>query len=306
MENRKGTRALTSESFKPNSILSKSKRSTPVCTRNKINNYTNQLLSCKRSTRALSRDINKKSLIVLPSSKRSQLTIFIIVAVLIIAMVILFFSFRGKIQRENPETAQIQNFVQECLDETSEFAVYDIAEKGGYEDPSKVSSTVVFNTPYYLRNNKSLMPSKEKIQEEISKSIEKQIDFCIDEFSLFPEYDVTAGKIIAESKIEPERVLVEINYPLMIIKDNSKFKLKDFNSEISVRFGIVYDAVAEFVIQSKDYQGVCISCLVNISSENDLQSSFSEYDDKTTIFMINDPQSELNNREFVYVFANEY
>ena len=237
---------------------------------------------------------------------KGQVTIFIIVAVLIIAIVILFFSFRGKIQKENPETAQIQNFVQECLDETSEFAVFDIAEKGGYEDPSKISSTVVFNTPYYLKDNKILMPSREKIQEEISKYVVKQMDFCIDEFALFPGYNIAEGKIIAESKIEPERVLVDINYPLTIIKSDSRFKLEDFNSEIPARFGIVYDAITEFIIQSKNYQGVCISCLVNISSENNLRSSFSDYDNKTTIFMVNDPQSELNNKEFVYVFANEY
>ncbi len=237
---------------------------------------------------------------------KSQVTIFIIVAILIIAIVILFFSFRDKIQKESPETVQIQNFVQECLDETLEFAVFDIAEKGGYEDPSKVSSTIVFNTPHYLRNNKTLMPSKEKIQEEISKNVIKQIGFCIDEFALFPEYNISEGKMVVKTKIESERVLVDMNYPLTIIKGDSKFKFKNFNSEIPVRLGIVYDAVAEFIVQSKNYQGVCISCLVNISSNNDLQSSFSEYDNKTTIFMISDPQSKLNNREFVYVFANEY
>jgi len=150
------------------------------------------------------------------------------------------------------------------------------------------------------------MPSKDKIQDEISKYVIKQMDFCIDKFVLFPEYTITEGKMVAEAKIESERVLVEIDYPLTIIKGDSKFKLEDFNSEVPVRFGIVYDAVAEFIIQSKNYQGVCISCLVNISSENNLRSSFSDYDNKTTIFMVNDPQSELNNKEFVYVFANEY
>src|SRR3989344_3871100 len=172
--------------------------------------------------------------IFIMKNNKSQVTIFIIVAVLIIAIVILFFSFKGKIQKESPETAQIQNFVQECLDETSESAVFDIAERGGYEDPSKVSSTIVFNTPYYIRDNKNLMPLKETIQDEISKSIVKQFDSCIDEFALFPEYNITKGKITAETKIESERVLVNIDYPLTIIKGDSKFKLKDFNSEISV------------------------------------------------------------------------
>ena len=261
----------------------------------------------KRGTRALTLNMNEN---FLPKSKRSQLTIFIIIAILIIAVVVLFFTFRGSLQIPgkpvSPETAEIQNFVQECLDETSELAIFDIAERGGYEDPSKVSSTIVFNTPYYIKNNKNLMPSKEKIQEEISKSLEKQMYSCVNNFALFPEYEITKGKMEIKTTIDSEKVLVEMDYPLTIKKGESSSKLKKFNSEVPIRLGIIYDAVAEFIVQSVNYKGVCINCLLEISSKNSLQSSFSDYDNKTTIFIINDPQSKLNEREFVYVFANEY
>ncbi len=241
---------------------------------------------------------------------RGQLTIFIIISVLIIASVGLFFIFRGNLQIPgkpvSPETTQIQNFVQECLEEVSESAVFDIAERGGYEDPSKISSTIVFNTPYYIKNNKNIMLSKEKIQEEISKDIVKEMKICINNFAIFPEYDITKGEIIPEIIIESERVLIDVNYPLTIIKDKSRSKIKDFNSEIPVRLWIVYDAVAGFINESINYRGVCINCLLDISSKNNLQSEFSNYNNETIIFIINDPQSKLNNREFVYVFANEY
>ena len=243
-------------------------------------------------------------------NKKAQITIFIIIAILIIAVVVLFFTLRGNLNLPgkpvSPETAEIQNFVQECLDKTSESAIFDIAERGGYEDPSKISSTIVFNTPYYLKNDRNIMPSKEKIQEEISKYILKQMDFCINNFASFPEYEITEGKMIVETEIEPERVLVDIDYPLTIIKGDSKSKLEDFSSEVSVRLGIVYDAIAEFVNQSINTKGVCISCLLEVSNKNSLQSDFSDYNNKTNIFIINDPQSEINKKEFVYIFANEY
>ncbi|MEK6821084.1 MAG: hypothetical protein AABY11_01650, partial [archaeon] len=73
------------------------------------------------------------------------------------------------------EIVPIQNFVQGCLDETLESAVFDIAEKGGYDDPSKIPSTELLDVPYYIKNNENLMPSKEKIQEEISKSVEENL-----------------------------------------------------------------------------------------------------------------------------------
>ena len=196
--------------------------------------------------------------------------------------------------------------MQGCLDETSELAIFDIAERGGYEDPSKVSSTIVFNTPYYLKNNKNTMPSKEKIQGEISRYILKQMDFCINNFASFPEYEITKGKMDIKTMIEPEKVLVEMNYPLTIIKGKSSSKIKKFNSEVPVRLGIVYDSILEFVNQSINTKGVCISCLLEVSNKNSLQSDFSDYNNKTNIFIINDPQSKINKKEFVYIFANEY
>ena len=265
----------------------------------------------KRGTRARTRKYSNNYFNHLAPCKRSQVTIFIIIAVLIIAIVGLFFVFRGGIEKKevySSEIAPIQDFVQECLDDSLEDAVFTIGEGGGYEDPLKVSSTFVFNTPYYLRNNKSLMPSKEKIQEEISKSVEKNLIFCLGDFALFPEYEITKGKMTSVSKIQENNVLIEINYPLTIkkIDSESKTKIKNFNSEVSIRLGIVYDSIAEFIEENKQTEGVCISCLVNAVGKNNLKSTFSDYDNKTIIFIVEDPNSKINNREFVYVFANEY
>ena len=132
------------------------------------------------------------------------------------------------------------------------------------------------------------------------------MDFCINNFASFPEYEITKGKMDIKTMIEPEKVLVEMNYPLTIIKGKSSSKIKKFNSEVPVRLGIVYDSILEFVNQSINTKGVCISCLLEVSNKNSLQSDFSDYNNKTNIFIINDPQSEINKKEFVYIFANEY
>src|SRR3989344_5958004 len=181
---------------------------------------------------------------------RAQLTIFIIISILIVAVVVLFFTFRGTLQKEkpvSPETAEIQNFVQECLDESLESVVFKVGENGGYYFPPKVS-TPVLEVPYYIKKNISLMPSKEDIGNEISRGVARELIFCLEDFSLFPEYEITKGKMTPpEVVIESERVLVELNYLLTIIKGDSKSKIEDFSSEVPVRLGIIYDAVAEFV-----------------------------------------------------------
>ena len=90
----------------------------------------------------------------------------------------------------NPETAEIQNFVQECLDDSLEKVIYRIGENGGYYFPSKIS-TPLLDVPYYLKNNQNLMPSKEEIQDQISRGIEKELFLCVENSALFPEYEIT-------------------------------------------------------------------------------------------------------------------
>ena len=242
-------------------------------------------------------------------NKRGQLTIFIIIAILVVASVTLFFVLRGTIQIPgkslNHETTEIQNFVQECLDDSLEEVVFRIGEGGGYYFPPKVS-TPLLEVPYYIKNNKNLMPTKEKIENEISKYVSRELIFCLGDFSLFPEYEITKGEITAKTIIEPERVVVDVNYPLTIIKGETKSKIEDFSSEVPIRLGIVYDAIAEFVNEDITTEGECVSCLLKVLSENNLYSNSFDYDNKTNIFIIRDYDSKVNKKEFVYVFANEY
>src|SRR3989344_5267124 len=224
-------------------------------------------------------------------NKRAQLTIFIIIAILIVAVVALFFSLRGNLKLPgkpaSPETAEIQNFVQECLDDSLEEVVFKVGENGGYYFPPKVS-TPVLEVPYYIKNNQNLMPSKENIESEISRGIERELFFCIEDFTFFEnEYEITKGKITPpEVVIEPERVLIEMNYPLTIQKGDSKSKIEDFNSEVPVRLGIVYDAVAEFVSEEIKTKNYCVSCLLDILGKNDLHSINFDHDSNTKLFII--------------------
>ena len=77
----------------------------------------------------------------------------------------------------SPETAEIQNFVQECLDDSLEKVVFRIGEGGGSYFPSSVASTPLLDVPYYIKEDKNLMPSKEKIELEISKYVSRELIF---------------------------------------------------------------------------------------------------------------------------------
>ena len=112
--------------------------------------------------------------------------------------------------------------------------------------------------------------------------------------------------MVIETKIEQERVLVDVNYPLTIIKGESKSKIEDFNSEVPVRLGIVYDAVAEFIIEDLKEEGMCVSCLLKVLEEDGLYVNNFKENENIEIFILTDYDSIINKKEFVYNFANEY
>jgi len=245
---------------------------------------------------------------------RGQLTIFIIIAIFIIAVVVLFFTLKGTLQKEkpiSPETAEIQNFVQNCLDDSLESVVFKVGENGGYYFPSSAPATTpVLEIPYYIKDNNNLMPRKEKIQEQISKGVARELIFCLRDFTIFTnEYEITKGKINPpEVVIEPERVLVELNYPLTIKKGESHSKIEDFNSEVPVRLGIVYGAVAEFVGEELKQEGLCLSCLTDIQGKYTVFIDghyYKETDDIIFIAVDKEEYFEKSEEVFKYVFAIE-
>ena len=98
--------------------------------------------------------------------KRGQITIFIIIAILIIGIVALFFIFKsniniGKKQTYAPEVAPIVNFVQECLDETLKEGVLYLASHGGYLDPIESTKN---EEAYYFKEGTNYFPTKEKFR----------------------------------------------------------------------------------------------------------------------------------------------
>ena len=132
-------------------------------------------------------------------NKKAQVTIFIIIALIIIAGVILFFTFRENVSEKTdypPKTAGIYNFVEECIEQKGEEALYFIGQHGGYYFTPK--PLVSPGIPFYLISGRNYSPSKEKIENEISKYINDALLECINNFTEFKEYQIEQGEIKTE------------------------------------------------------------------------------------------------------------
>jgi len=240
-------------------------------------------------------------------NKRGQVAIFIIVAILLVAGIILFISFGKNIgTSEGIETSGINSFVENCLNDASVEVVYAVGNGGGYYLPPELSTET--GVPIYYSDGNNYMPSKEDIQKQVEYWTSQKLFFCTKNFADFPEYEITQGEIKTTAKISGNKVDLNVVYPITIKKGSSSAAIKSFKTSVPIRFGIVYDSVSKAIEEQKNStsEGICISCLLSNALENDLYVRMNDYDNETVLFVFEDKNSIVNDKSFEWVFANKY
>ena len=239
-------------------------------------------------------------------NKRGQITIFIIIAIIIIGAIGLYFSLRGGLTTSrpySPQTEQIYLFVEECIEDTGRDAVYWIGQNGGYFFPPELSTKT--GIPYYYSNGRNYMPYKEEVEEEISKYTEENLDFCLNDFVDFPEFNISQREIKTETKILDNKIILNIEYPLTITKGDSTSIIRNFeNIGVSTRLGLVYNAVGKIILDQLNHKDICLSCISNIAGENDLAIDMTNTEEGL-IFTVRD-DSPINEFPLEWIFANKY
>jgi len=239
-----------------------------------------------------------------PKNKKSQVTIFIIIALAIIAVILLFFVARGDVKQDeliSPEAEEVHSFVMGCIEKVGAEAIYSVGAGGGYYFIPELSTEE--GIPYYYYDGENKMPTKAEIEEQISQYIDADLFFCTEGFIDFTDYEITYDEIKTQTTINEEEIIIDVNYPIKIKKENSTTIIEDFNNiEIPVRLGIVYDSASE-IIQQQTNDGICLSCTSDEATANDLYINIFDYDNNTLIFTITDENSMINNQTFEFNFA---
>ncbi len=240
-------------------------------------------------------------------NKKGQLTIFIIFAILIVVGTLLFFTFRERINfnKLSPEAESIFSFVEQCIKEEGEKSIYEIGTKGGYYLPNNFSTKT--KVPYYYANKKKYMPSKEKIENEISLSLTNNLINCTKNFESFSEFDIKQENISPHVKISEEKISFNVNYPIRISYGENVDIIKEFNNiEIPSNLGVIYNSISKIIEEQLKTNKICLNCILEESLKNDFYVDLADYENETVIFIIQDKNNKLNNKSFDFVFASKY
>ncbi len=240
--------------------------------------------------------------------KRGQVTIFIIIAILVIALVAGFFLFREQLGLEDiftPKGDEVYLFVEECIEGTGKDAIYHIAENGGYMFPPQLST--LGGIAYYYFEGKNYMPSEEDVENQLSLYMDYQLSACTQDFVNFPDYNISEGEIETSTSIRDSKVIFDVKYPLTIKKGKETRRLENFGAtKISTGFGVVYNSINELIQNQLKREDICLSCIADIALERDLIIDMTSTEQGEIIFIITDENLKINDIPLEWVFANKY
>jgi len=238
-------------------------------------------------------------------NKRAQVTIFIILAIVVVAGVGIYFAVSGNLNKSKSsslDTRQIESFVQSCIEEVGEDAIYEIGQNGGYVFAPELST--FSGIPYYFINETNYMPSKEKVEESLSNYIEQSLFLCLNDFENFLEYNISQEEVFCETIFEEDFIKLNVKVPLTISKGNEVKKIEDFeNIDVYSSFGKSFFAIGKIVQTFEEKNKICLTCISDILEETNLRMDINSDFEGGLLFSIIDKNYEIKNHPFEYVFA---
>lgn len=232
-------------------------------------------------------------------NKKAQITIFVVIAIVIVAGAILFFVFRDNLINQNnfSDVSNIQSYVDDCIKGSITESVYEIGQQGGYYEIPELS---LFDMPYYYYEGEVFAIPHTRLIDELENSVESKISLCSSELN--QEEGVFIDEVKSEIIYTENKMEFRIRYPIVIKRGDQTDYLEDFGSfEIKSQLFLIHDLAYEFAWNQLGMEGICLSCLHEIASKNDFEISLEDISINTTEIKIKDG-SRINGDEFEFKF----
>lgn len=206
-----------------------------------------------------------------------QVTVFIIIAILIIAIAVSIFYFRDSFWKESVSTeiSPIVNFIQECLEEKTKEGIYSISSNGGYYEIPEDNKFSIYGqdyASYYDRN--VIYPELEVIEDSLSEYILINLESCLN-FEVFEkqDFEISYSDYSISTRVDSE-INSRIEGFFSIKKGDSVSQFNEFSIVFESDFLNLIETSRELVLNYSNYPNlICLSCIDDISGNNDVSIS---------------------------------
>src|SRR3989338_1813940 len=205
------------------------------------------------------------------TNKRGQLAIFVIIAIVIVAGILVYFAVKGSlfVSQISPEFRPVYDLYSECIQQQTRDAI-DLAESQGgwvylpdyspgsqYAPSSSQLNFLGFPVPYwyYVSGNgliKEQVPTIDSIQQDISRYVAERVNSC--DFGKFyaQGFYITLGEPKVSVKIQDTTVAVDVSAAVTVSKENNSAIKSDDSVEINSKIGKFYNLAKEIYDKQKD------------------------------------------------------
>lgn len=238
--------------------------------------------------------------------KRGQITLFIILGIVVFLVITFSFYLTSRLNiTKGIDSSNIEEVMSICLNEKLDFTLILLGMQGGYYDVKEPYNLIEFEdfdikSPFYYYNGENLALSLEDLENNMEYVLEKAVVKCVEDFN------VETGEPDISVKINNDDIRVDLEYPITIVKGDTKERISSFNTVRKIGLGKIYNVATsiagDFV---RDDNSICISCLKEMVDENDLVVNYYVSSENVVEFYIIDKESQIFDVPYVYMFSNK-
>jgi len=248
--------------------------------------------------------------------KRGQVTIFIIIAIVIIGATIGYFALKDSIKISGIPTniEPVYTSFLSCLENTGREGIYQVASHGGYYNVPFNTSIVYFieNIPYYYLDSRNYVPSINLVEEELEEYISSNLRDCFDIKNFRKQgFNISEEIYSISAKIDKKSIKISMINSITVKKGEDISQFKNIEVELDYDIKNLHTASKEIVnIYSEKPGYICITCLDDLSKEYHVNikaipvTDVSVFENDIIWFFI-DNKNDFSKDKLTYVFVVE-
>lgn len=239
--------------------------------------------------------------------RKGQITVFIILGIVLLSLVIisLYANLLKKISLPSSQEEEAKRFFQSCIEKETLDGIQLLGIRGGYLKIKEPYLELNYTTiPYYFYETRIIQPSKKDIELELRDFITKAISVCYHNLSIFEEigYSIDAKEPKTDVLINNENIILKIKYLLIFSKNEISFQIDDFNIQLPVRLGYVYDVASRITENTaKNQKDVDMTFLSGFDVKVEIMPSINN----SLVYAIGDEKSRINGEPFIFLIAHK-
>ncbi len=247
---------------------------------------------------------------------KAQVSVFVIIAiVLVVGIGAGYLAFRNTSSDNEffqgaeikPSIDSLKSSIMQCMETSARDSLNLIGVQGGYFDkPEKRIDLSTRFVPFYYYEGILVYPTKEKIESELSKSVNNKFSLCIEKIKV-NDFVISHGKARTTTSINQDNVEFSVDMPISIRKEENTMTLQMRDSPISLNSAL-YNIieVADYISESHktDARMMCVSCIGKMAIERKLYVDFLDISTSSTLVIIS--ENYTSSEPYSFEFLNKY